>query len=84
MANNSNPRATHDRRQLDGEPPRGWKERRRTTERRLLKIEEHEVSESEWLMYFGSAATKEAESTTSSAAETLEEAAADILGNVRD
>jgi hypothetical protein len=84
MLFNAKPRAPDDRRQLDGEPPRGWKERRRTTERRLLEIEEHEVSESDWLMYFGSAKPNEPVSPVSTVVETLAETAADILGNARD
>lgn len=84
MAKNIKPRASQDRRQHEGEPPRGWKERRRSTERRLLQVEEHEVSDSEWEMYFGSAPTKAADSMSASAADTREETAAEILGNVRD
>ncbi|MBS1161984.1 MAG: hypothetical protein H6R15_4403 [Proteobacteria bacterium] len=48
-----NRRQKDDRRQQDIGPPSGWKERRRTTERRIPTIEECAVSESEWLMYFG-------------------------------
>lgn len=49
----SNRRQQADRRQDDIGPPSGWKDRRRSTERRTPTIEEYEVSESEWLMLFG-------------------------------
>jgi len=49
----SNRRSQADRRQDDIGPPSGWKDRRRSTERRIPAIEECEVSESEWLMFFG-------------------------------
>ena len=44
-----------DRRQEELGPPNGWKERRRRTERRFPEIEEHTISEDEWLQYFGTA-----------------------------
>jgi len=56
MYTTNNRRQQHDRRQAEIGPPEGWKERRRTTERRIPTIEECEVSESEWLMFFGKAA----------------------------
>ena len=37
-----------DRRQEDWGPPTGWRERRRTTERRLPEVREDEVSEAEF------------------------------------
>jgi hypothetical protein len=54
MHTTSNRRQQIDRRQDDVGPPTGWKDRRRSTERRIPTIEECEVSESEWLMFFGS------------------------------
>ena len=66
-------RAQGDRREKDIGPPPGWKERRRTTERRLPKMEEREVSESEWQLYFGhyrsGSATTTADRTTTSLTE---------------
>jgi hypothetical protein len=53
MYTTTNRRQNHDRRQKDIGPPKGWKDRRRTTERRIPAIEECQVSESEWLLYFG-------------------------------
>lgn len=53
MHTTSNRRQQIDRRQDDDGPPSGWKDRRRSTERRIPTIEEYEVSESEWLMFFG-------------------------------
>lgn len=46
-------RTKEDRRRNDYGPPKGWKERRRTAERRRPEIEECIVSESEWMFYFG-------------------------------
>ena len=37
-----------DRRADDGEPPLGWRERRRTVERRMPTVREDEISQSEW------------------------------------
>lgn len=53
MHTTSNRRQQIDRRQDEIGPPAGWKDRRKTTERRIPAIEECEVSESEWLMFFG-------------------------------
>jgi len=47
-------RGAHDRRQREIGPPKGWSDRRRSRERRIPGIAELEVSEAEWLMYFGS------------------------------
>lgn len=55
MNNESERRDCADRRQDEIGPPRGWKDRRRRTERRIPALAEYEVSESEWLAYFGSA-----------------------------
>jgi len=43
-------RSTEDRRQSDGGPPDGWKERRRTVERRLPVV--GSLTEAEWLHHF--------------------------------
>ena len=49
-----------DRRIEDLGPPSGWRDRRKRVERRIPVIEEIEVSEAEWLMYFGEPARKSA------------------------
>lgn len=41
-------RKAADRRADDGEPPMGWRERRRTVERRMPIVKEDEISQSEW------------------------------------
>jgi len=43
-------RSTEDRRQSDGGPPDGWKERRRSVERRLPVV--GALTEAEWLHHF--------------------------------
>lgn len=48
--NDTNRRSPEDRRQSDGAPPAGWKERRRTVERRLPVA--GTLSEAEWLHHF--------------------------------
>ena len=53
MSNKFERRDCADRRQDEVGPPSGWKERRRRTERRIPELDECEVSESEWLAYFG-------------------------------
>jgi hypothetical protein len=68
-------RAIDDRRIRDEGPPLGWMDRRRSTERRIPMIDEYEVSEAEWLLYFGTA--KPAETT-------VHDASAEILGRARD
>jgi hypothetical protein len=50
---NSERRARLDRRLRDAGPPAGWRDRRRSRERRLPEMHEETVSESEWEMYFG-------------------------------
>lgn len=46
-------RGAPDRRHHEAGPPAGWSDRRRSRERRMPSIAELEVSEAEWLMYFG-------------------------------
>jgi len=41
-------RNTCDRRTEDGEPPLGWRERRRRVERRMPMVKEDEISQNEW------------------------------------
>lgn len=55
MSNKFAHRDGTDRRQDEVGPPSGWKDRRRRTERRIPALDECEVSESEWLAYFGAA-----------------------------
>lgn len=43
-----NHRHCEDRREIDLGPPNGWKERRRTVERRLPNVEEDAISDQEW------------------------------------
>lgn len=85
MKKTSERRAQADRRCNDIGPPRGWKERRRTTERRIPEIEECEVSESEWQLYFGRYTSETVTTTDESTTTTLVvESAAEIFGRVRD
>jgi len=70
-------RASNDRRDDDRGPPSGWKERRRTAERRIPSVEETDMSETEWLSYFGSGKPK-----TPAIGET-HDIAAEILGKAR-
>jgi hypothetical protein len=53
MTNSQERRNRHDRRMVDCAPPQGWKDRRRTAERRFPDIVEQEVSDAEWALYFG-------------------------------
>ncbi len=70
-------RAANDRRDDDCGPPSGWKERRRTAERRIPSVEETDMTEAEWQNYFGS--EKSAVPQTSE----THEIAAEILGKAR-
>lgn len=67
-----------DRRQEELGPPSGWKDRRRQTERRMPELGECEVSEAEWLAYFGPA------DKPARVAKAAEEAAADVFAHSRD
>ena len=49
MSNEDCRRKGDDRRNVDAGPPAGWRERRRTVERRLPQVEELELSEEEFL-----------------------------------
>ena len=49
-----------DRRIEDVGPPSGWRDRRKRVERRIPMTEEIEVSEAEWLTYFGGPARQSA------------------------
>jgi len=80
MSRNNERRAASDRRQDEIGPPSGWKERRRRTERRMPEIDEHEVTESEWLTYFGRAAKDRIPSGSQHAYER----AAEVLERTRD
>ena len=78
MKNNGERRTLNDRRDEDYGPPRGWRDRRRTTERRIPEIAEQRISESEWLFYFGNPRPAVAMQGAAS------ESAADILDKIRD
>jgi len=65
-------RLVTDRRDDDIGPPTGWKDRRRSTERRIPNVEEATVSEDEWLAYFTPHPVDEDAAA--------HEAAADLLG----
>jgi hypothetical protein len=52
MSASSNRREKQERRHEDVGPPTGWRERRRTVERRLPLVEETAISESDWHAYF--------------------------------
>lgn len=67
-------RAAQDRRDDDLGPPEGWKDRRRHTERRIPSVEEQDMTETEWLSYFGTPSIEDKQA---------EEAAADIFDKVR-
>jgi len=81
MSNHNERRDSDDRRQEESGPPRGWKDRRRRTERRMPEINEHVVSEAEWLAYFG--AGREVASPANSPI-IASESSADIFDRVRD
>mgnify|MGYP003415091445 len=49
-----------DRRIEDVGPPSDWRDRRKRVERRIPMTEEIEVSEAEWLTYFGGPARQSA------------------------
>jgi hypothetical protein len=76
MKKENQQRQAHDRREDESGPPHGWKDRRRTTERRIPEIVEFVATESEWLMYFGPARQPDA------AANVL--TATDIFEHIRD
>lgn len=76
MAKEHTTRAGQDRRDDDQGPPDGWKERRRHAERRIPTVEEQDMTETEWLNYFGTPAATPAIAHA-------DEAAADILAKAR-
>ncbi|MDP3537687.1 MAG: hypothetical protein Q8S26_03185 [Azonexus sp.] len=80
MSKDNKPRDTADRRQKECGPPRGWKDRRRSTERRIPEINETEVSDADWLLYFGGAKSAPVIATTHAGTEI----SADVFDRVRD
>lgn len=64
MTINNERRHADDRRQQDSGPPAGWRERRRNTERRLPELEECELTEEDFLLYFGRLADEKSASGT--------------------
>ncbi len=80
MQTNEKRQSSADRRHRDYGPPSGWRERRRRTERRLPTLAEEELSESQFLIYFGERTTiDDGEETTE-----VEIIAAEILSRSRD
>lgn len=61
MSSDATKRKSEDRRNEDIGPPNGWRDRRRTVERRLPAVEEAVISDAEWHAYFvaGKRAVKE-------------------------
>ena len=70
-----------DRRNEDMGPPSGWRERRKSVERRIPITEEICVSEAEWEMYFGESARQSTTATLSAHAEALH---VDIFDRIRN
>lgn len=68
-----------DRRREECGPPQGWKDRRRRTERRMPEIGECEVSEAEWLAYFGSGRPNAAANTLA-----VSDTSAEVFDRIRD
>lgn len=79
MSSNHNRRLIGDRRSAELGPPHGWRDRRRRTERRIPAIEETEISEDEWLLYFGNKPIKPAPDGASAHAE----AASSVFDKIR-
>ena len=52
MSGDTAARKSEDRRIEDIGPPNGWRDRRRTVERRLPLVEESVISDAEWHHYF--------------------------------
>ena len=74
-------RLSGDRRRHDGGPPAGWRDRRRSVERRQPAVGTVQVSEDDWERYFGNSRSKAA---TPAAEDTLTDAAAGVFGRIRD
>jgi len=66
-----------DRRHDDMGPPNGWRDRRRTVERRLPQVEEDAVPHSAWLSSFEMFKAFVSHRNTAAAAARAEEASAD-------
>jgi len=80
MQNKENRRCTNDRRHTDYGPPSGWRERRRRTERRLPTLAEEELTESQFLIYFGERSTFDSDEETTE----VQIIAAEVLSRSRD
>jgi hypothetical protein len=52
MSASASRRKSDDRRTQDVGPPSGWRDRRRTVERRLPTVEETELTDDIWHQYF--------------------------------
>lgn len=83
MTSNSQERRNrHDRRIIDTAPPSGWKDRRRNAERRIPELVEQEVSEADWVLYFGRKTNFPAQTLVTNNLQT--DQAAEILSRIRD
>ena len=80
MQNKENRRCATDRRHTDYGPPSGWRERRRRTERRLPTLAEEELTESQFLVYFGERCTVDKDEETIE----VEIIAAEVFSRSRD
>jgi hypothetical protein len=82
MTHSQERRTRHDRRMVDCSPPQGWKDRRRTAERRIPALVEHEVSDAEWALYFGGITKAPAQTLVTN---TLQlDQASEVLNRIRD
>ncbi len=82
MTHSQERRNRQDRRLVDCAPPQGWKDRRRTAERRIPDITEQEVSDAEWARYFGDKAKTQVRTLI---ANTLQiDKASEVLSRIRD
>ena len=85
MSHDKERRQRVDRRLRDIGPPKGWRERRRSTERRMPTVEEAAVSEDDWQKYFGNYAQATTTVTPPSAPhDATHEIAAEVLSKARD
>jgi hypothetical protein len=82
MTNSQERRNQHDRRLIDCAPPQGWKDRRRTAERRIPELVEQEVSDAEWAQYFGGVAKARAQALVVNNLQL--DNASEVLSRIRD
>ena len=82
MTNSQERRNRLDRRIIDCAPPHGWKDRRRTAERRIPEIVELDVSDAEWAQYFGDVAKVRAQALVVNSLQL--DKASEVLNRIRD